>query len=309
MTPPVVVGSASRDVTVDDPRGWRLGGAAAFAGLTLARLGLRPRILLGVDEDAASASELNLLRDAGADVRLVRLPTGPVFENHEMPSGRVQVCVERGARIPPVGPSGWMDAEAWLLVPVADELPDAWATVPSRNALVGLGWQGLLRHLARGQSVTRRRPRVSPLVERAELVGLSREDIGPDVSPSDLADLLSPPATLLLTDGTSAGTLVELDRDGRRRIRTYPAIPAATTIDPTGAGDAFLASLVAARLGHALAASGRRDADLRLAAAVASLVVEAPGLLGVPTLAAVSARLQSSFPGGASPTSSEVDLG
>ncbi len=301
MTPPVVVGSASRDLTPDDARGWRLGGAAAYAGLTLARLGLRPRILMGVDADAATARELDLLRDAGADVRLVRLPAGPVFENHQTPGGRVQLCAEPGVPIPPMAPPEWADAVAWLLVPVADELRDAWAAVPSRDALVALGWQGLLRNLAPGETVTRRPPAASPLVERAALVGLSRQDIDPDVTEADLAKLLSRPATLLLTDGASGGMVVELLGDGRRRVRTYPAIPAATLVDPTGAGDAFLATLVAARLGHPLAGSGRRGADLRCAAAVASLVVEAPGLYGVPTLAALAARLRTSLRGTAAP--------
>src|SRR6185295_20414519 len=36
----LVVGAASRDITPDDPRGWRLGGAATYGSLLLARLGL-----------------------------------------------------------------------------------------------------------------------------------------------------------------------------------------------------------------------------------------------------------------------------
>ena len=49
----VVVGAATRDLTSDDPRGWRLGGAAPYASLTLARLGLRVAALIGADEEAA----------------------------------------------------------------------------------------------------------------------------------------------------------------------------------------------------------------------------------------------------------------
>ena len=91
MIRPVVVGSASRDLSADDPRGWRLGGPAAFAGLVLARLGLRPRVLLGVDRDAAGAQELMWLRDAGAELQLVSLAAAPVFDNVERPTGRLQV--------------------------------------------------------------------------------------------------------------------------------------------------------------------------------------------------------------------------
>ena len=53
----LVVGSAARDVVHDDPRGWRLGGGVTYGGLTLARLGLRPRVLVGVDRLAADAEE------------------------------------------------------------------------------------------------------------------------------------------------------------------------------------------------------------------------------------------------------------
>src|SRR6478752_3913971 len=41
------VGSASRDLTSDDPRGWRLGGGVTYAALTTARLGLRTAAVVG----------------------------------------------------------------------------------------------------------------------------------------------------------------------------------------------------------------------------------------------------------------------
>ncbi len=66
MTDPAIevlhVGSASRDITDDDPRGWRLGGGATYAALTTARLGLRTAAVVGLDADAANASELDGLR-------------------------------------------------------------------------------------------------------------------------------------------------------------------------------------------------------------------------------------------------------
>ena len=61
----VVVGAASRDRVEDDPRGWRLGGAVSYAALAIARLGLRVGALVGADAEAATARELDLLREAG----------------------------------------------------------------------------------------------------------------------------------------------------------------------------------------------------------------------------------------------------
>src|SRR5262245_8569116 len=88
----VVVGAASRDRVPDDPRGWRLGGAVSYAALAIARLGLRVGALIGADAEAAGAAELDVLRAAGADVRVVPLASGPVFDNIEHPDGRRQVA-------------------------------------------------------------------------------------------------------------------------------------------------------------------------------------------------------------------------
>ena len=73
----VHVGSACRDVVPEDPRGWRLGGGVTYASLTTARLGLRTAAIVGVDSTAATASELDMLREAGVDLLLVPLDEGP----------------------------------------------------------------------------------------------------------------------------------------------------------------------------------------------------------------------------------------
>src|SRR3954453_18960242 len=86
-----VVGAASRDLTRDDPRGWRLGGAVTYGALTLAPLGLDGRALIGPDPEAAPAVELDLLREAGVAIQIAPLRRGPVFLNAERASGREQL--------------------------------------------------------------------------------------------------------------------------------------------------------------------------------------------------------------------------
>ena len=86
------VGSASRDLTSDDPRGWRLGGGVTYAALTTARLGLRTAAVIGIDDAGADAAEFDLLRAAGVDLMLARLVESPVFDNQETATGRVQIC-------------------------------------------------------------------------------------------------------------------------------------------------------------------------------------------------------------------------
>ena len=61
----VHVGSACRDIAPEDRRGWRIGGGVMYAALTTARLGLRTAAVVGVDGEAAEATELEMLADAG----------------------------------------------------------------------------------------------------------------------------------------------------------------------------------------------------------------------------------------------------
>ena len=284
-TPPsvLVVGAASRDVTPDDPRGWRLGGAVTYGALTLGRLGFRVKALIGADAEAASARELDLLRAAGVVIALARLESGPVFDNvlHRFlaPADRIPL-----AALPP----HWTASlDAVLIAPVADEVDEAWATLA--GPILGLGWQGLLRDLVPGQVIARRPPAPNRLVQAAALVGVSREDFAPETTAADLLELLGPGATLAVTDGARGGTLLRNADEGEAALaRPYPAIPSDGTLDATGAGDVFLAAMLGTMVQPALLDG--LDDPTTLAAAAASLTVEAPGLLGVPDLADVRRR-------------------
>lgn len=290
----VVVGAASRDIAATDPRGWRLGGGVAYGALTLARLGLATAALVGVDEAAAGASELDLLRLAGVDLQLVPLAHGPVFDNVERLGGRIQTCLDAGSPLPAAAlPAAWAGSPGWMLVPVAGEIDDGWAAVPPATARVTLGWQGLLRLLEPGRQVERRAPQPSALLRRAEIVGVSRHDLDHRLSLAALQAMLDPGAQLVVTAGHDGGILFRGGGPGRvPRLSTYQALPSRGEVDPTGAGDTFLAALVAARLAAGAAPGDPIDGrQLRVAAAAASLVVEGIGLKGVPDLAAVACRL------------------
>ncbi len=287
----LVVGSASRDVAADDKRGWRLGGGVTYGALTAARLGVRTAAIVGVDAAAAKATELDLLRIAGVDLELVALPSIPVFENIETADGRVQRCLEPGAPLSPEAmPEALDPTDAWLLAPVAGELADEWATLIRPGSVVGVGWQGLLRTVAADEVVERRAPRPSLLLERADVVGVSVDDLDRATAIEDLLALLRYDATLLLTRGVGGGAAIGRRASGALVRRSYPAIAAERTTDPTGAGDAFLAAYLTTRLSGSVTAA-RRGADLQLAAAVGSLVVERSGLAGVPEQDAVARRL------------------
>ena len=289
----VHIGAACRDIAPEDPRGWRLGGGVTYAALTTARLGLRTAAIVGVDEAARSAAELDLLRWAGVDLMLVPLDLGPIFHNVETPAGRVQTCVQPSEPLPvPPLPESWIAAPAWSVAPVAGEVRDGWAAAIPDQAYVGVAWQGFLRDLEAGTHVTRRPPAPSPLLRRADLVGVSHHDVDPATPIEALTSLLHHGALLLVTQGHEGGILVTVGSDGHPASELrYRATRSDGETDPTGAGDTFLAALVSTAVRRSLAGRSNRRLDLPFAAAAGSLVVEGPGLLAVPDRAGVLVRM------------------
>lgn len=289
----VHIGSACRDIAPDDPRGWRIGGGVMYAALTTARLGLRTAAVVGVDAEAATAQELEALRDAGVDMLTIDLREGPIFHNVETPQGRVQTAGAVGVPVSPVPlPASWRASEAWSLVPVADEVPDEWLQLIRPDATVAVAWQGMLRRLVVGARVERAAPSERAILRRADLVGLSHLDVARGTSLGELAAFLQPGARLLVTQGGKGGLLVTTGDDGPVEVLRYLPTPTEREVDPTGAGDTFLAALLAVLARPSVAGSPGRSLAraLRFAAAAGSLAVEDVGLAGVPDRTSVLIR-------------------
>jgi sugar/nucleoside kinase (ribokinase family) len=119
------------------------------------------------------------------------------------------------------------------------------------------------------------------------------DDLTDDVLLGDLCRLMRPGATLAFTQGARGGLAIDIGPGGEPgSMSRWPGIPPDEIVDPTGAGDVFLAGLLAARVEPRLV--GGRPVprmDFRLAAAMASLVLEGPGLAGVPDRDAIRRRL------------------
>jgi sugar/nucleoside kinase (ribokinase family) len=287
----VIVGAATRDLNDEAPRGWLLGGGVTYGALALARLGVRTGVLLGLDEQARTADELDLIREAGAEIVEVPLAKGPVFRNTETLAGRVQMCDGPSDPVPAAAlPERWRDVRSWVLAPVASEIHQEWASAPPTDACVALAWQGVLRHLERGVRVRPLEPGPSPLVRRADILAVSRHDIPGDLPLRSIGQWLPPAAELLLTAGLLGGLLVRFQGHRLVEARAYPSVPSPIEVDATGAGDTMLAGLVAARV--AARADGHRlGRDLHVGALAGSLLVEGPGMNSVPTLGQLKERL------------------
>jgi sugar/nucleoside kinase (ribokinase family) len=124
----------------------------------------------------------------------------------------------------------------------------------------------------------------SGLLRAAGLVCTSVGDLIPETELALLRQL-APGASIVLTAGDGGGIAI---RDGE--LERYRAIPADRVTDPTGAGDVFLAALMA---GWLLLGERATPRALRFAAAAGSCAVEAVGLGGVPKAGQVAARLLS----------------
>ena len=219
----------------------------------------------------------------------VALGAGPVFENIERPGGRRQRCLSTSDPIRLTDlPRAWTSGfDALVIAPVAGELDDSWALLggpgpataggAGTSPLVALGWQGLLRRLEAGADVERIAPSPSALVRLARLVVVSHDDLVPGLEIGGLLSMLGPATTLVVTaaearrPGHRGPRAPEMARRGIRGS-TYPAIPSDGIVDPTGAGDVFLADD-----GRQGCSAPELGDPVLLAAAAASLAHRGPG--------------------------------
>ncbi len=151
-----------------------------------------------------------------------------------------------------------------------------------RGAVVGVSLQGALRSVdPDGRVVPNPRPleAARALVRPGWCAFFSEEDTA---APEALAAALAAEKTLVvLTRGYNGATLFELDGSAH----SYPALPAEAS-EPTGAGDCFAMAFMVR-----LAETDSVDQAMRFALAAGALAVEAPGLAGVASRAAIEERM------------------
>jgi sugar/nucleoside kinase (ribokinase family) len=263
-------------VTIDHVSGRRrLGGAAAFASLTAARLGLRAGVVTSAGPGFPYWETLR-----GVEIHWQEAPRTTEFANlYEGPERRQRVLAQAASLTEAsVGSirSRLREDAAVLYCPVVHEVQIPLAPLAPRG-LAGVAPQGFFRRWNEAGFVEARDWADAPsALASADVVSMSEDD---HPAPEELAEEF-PGRAFAVTKG-AAGARVYSQSD----VYDLPAFPA-VEVDPTGAGDVFAAAFLVAlreRQGVVRAA--------RFATCVASFAVEAPGVEGIPTRAAVEARL------------------
>ena len=258
------------------PSGYRLGGTAAYAARTAARLGLRAALVTR----AAPFAPLDALATEVA-VHNAGSPRSTTFENVYEGGQRRQYLHARAQPITAADmPASLRQARIVLFGPVAQEMqPDLLdcASSATVRAVVPQGWlrtwddDGLVRPVAWREADSIR--------GRCDVLVLSVDDL--QGVPQLLAAWQRLAPFVVMTHGRE-GAEVYADARLIHRARAYRA----SEVDPTGAGDVFAASFA---IGFYQRGDPVWAADF--ACAAAAFAVEAPGLDGIVTRPQVLERM------------------
>ncbi len=258
----LVIGHISCDLTPDGPR---LGGTAAYAGLTARALGLRTGIV------TAWGGEVSLDLLEGIQVRSTAVEHSTTFENIYTSQGRQQILHHTAPDILYENvPQIWRKAPIVHIGPIAGE----GKTLVDRglsSSILGLTPQGWMRTVEDGGYVhTGPWPEAQQALSVASAAVFSIEDVGGDEE--QIETMANKCRVLAVTEG-AAGARLYWNGD-LRRFRAMRV----KEVDPTGAGDIFAAAFF-----WRLSVTHDPWAAARFATHLASFSVTRRGLEGIPT--------------------------
>ena len=276
----IVVGSITLDhqVLPDGAEVRQVGGTALYGAAAWAAAG---HDVVSVTRLGGPWAEAIRRVAARLGVALAEAPASEVttFRNRLGPDGaRTQELITTA---PPLG----LDAVAAPLARAdlvhlgplhgADLAPEVFAAVRRSGARAGLDGQGLVRSSAIGPVRPLLSAELEPAFAAVGSIKLGEDEAqaverGLGLAIPDLAGRLGG-VEILVTRGERGG---ERHANGEPRL-AYDAVPVAREVDPTGAGDVFFASYLAARsdpdasvaaaLGHAAAVAARKVSGTFLA--------------------------------------------
>jgi len=258
----LIIGHLSCDITPDGPR---LGGTAAYAGLTGRALGLRVGVV------TAWGGEVPLDVLDGIKVQSVPAQRSTTYENKYTPTGRIQYIYHTAPDLSYDNvPEAWRRAPIVHIGPIAGEAKSL-VDGNFHSSLMGLTPQGWLR---RWDSAGRVKPgdwlEVHEMLARAGAAVLSIEDVGGD---ENCIEAMAAACRVLAVTEGPAGARLYWNGD-LRRFRA----PSLEEVDATGAGDIFAAAFF-----WRLYVTRDPWAAARFATHLASFSVRRCGLDGIPS--------------------------
>jgi len=261
-----VVGSVAIDRNIISGRTLlKVGGAATYAGLTYRRHELATCIACNVEQ--AEAAILAVLLREGIQVCNGRTAHTTRFVNRVRADVRTQWAPSLAA------PIRWHQiasvaegVDGIHLGPLHPEDidPQAYLRLAASPKLVALDVQGLVRRVSRGRVVPGASEHLPAALQAADIVKADQSELEVILAACGQGiDALMDRFDIdewIVTSGRRGGT-IHVRGGGCCAYEAAPAVPA---VDPTGAGDVFLAAYAAARChqGQPVAAAGRHAARL-----------------------------------------------
>jgi hypothetical protein len=261
----LIIGHLARDGT---GAAARLGGTAAYSGLTAAALGRR----VGLVTSTGPNTNLELLSDIQVADTPAPLPTS--FENSYEDGKRHQKLLSLANPLDfGIVPVEWQRSPLVHLAPIAGEVDPA-LTQQFPDSFVGITAQGWLREWdAAGVVRAASFEAIEGFLPAADAVVVSIEDLGGD---RRAVEAMAAHCRLLVVTEAAQGAVVFRGND----VRRIPA-PAADEVDPTGAGDIFAAVFFVQ-----LALTGDPWMSARSANRIASASVAVEGVTAIPGMVA-----------------------
>lgn len=257
----LIIGHLTQDLSPDGPR---LGGSAAFAGLTAAAFGQRVGVV------TSWAEETGLERLSGLQIANLKSEASTTFQNTYTPEGRLQKLHYLAPALAYYHiPESWRKTRIVHLAPVAGEVPaDLVRYFPEADLyLTPQGWLREWDHtgnVSPGEWVE-----ATFMLQHARAAVISEEDVSTDQA---VIDRMAAAVQILVVTRGYLGA--ELYWQGN--IYTFHA-PEVEEIDPTGAGDIFAATFFS-QLTH----QGDPLRAAELAVQVASDSIQRSGMDGAP---------------------------
>ena len=259
----LIVGHIAYDLT---PDGGRIGGTAAYAGLTARALGLRVGVV------TAWGGELPL-EDTFKGIQMAGIESehSTTFENIYTKEGRVQTIHHFADSLDlHLIPETWRRAPVVHLAPLAHEIsPQIIHYFP--NSLICLTPQGWLREWdSAGHVGPAEWPEANFVLHNIDATVISIEDVNGDQQ--RINEMASACQILVVTLGAGGAGLY-----WNGQVQHFGAIQA-SEVDPTGAGDIFSAAFF-----YRLYSGAEPDEAMRFANRVAGNSVTRQGLGSTPT--------------------------